>query len=184
MTDLTRSTRVIRFNSGAASESAFGFSRAVRAGDWILVAGCVATDETGSIVGINQMYTQARVTLENMAKVLERMGGSIRDVVRTRVYVTDISDLPGIARAHRDAFSANPPASTLLQIGRLARPDALIEIDADAFVPEAPRAVAEPPAGARSRSAPPSRAASKAPPRARAVRAKVPARTKPRRKGR
>jgi enamine deaminase RidA (YjgF/YER057c/UK114 family) len=184
MADETRATRVIRYSSGLASESSFGFSRAVRAGDWILIAGCTGTDESGTIVGINQMYTQARAALDNIARALGHMGGAMNDVVRTRVYVTDLSDLPSIARAHREAFSANPPASTLLQIGRLARPEALIEIDADAFVPEAPRAAVEPQSGARTRSVTPSRARSKAPAPTRAARAKAPERTRRPKRGR
>ena len=183
MADDTRQTQVTRYSTGLASESSFGFSRAVRAENWILISGCTATDESGTIVGINQMYTQARTALGNIASVLERMGASLADVVRTRVYVTDITDLPGIARAHREAFGEHPPASTLLEIGRLARPDALIEIDADAFVANAPGLAMQPQAGTRARSAPPSRAPSKVRPRTRSARAKAPSRTKPRSKG-
>jgi|SRR5579871_1451341 len=179
MADETRTARIIRYNSGLASEASFGFSRAVRAGNWILVAGCTGTDQSGTIAGINQMYTQARLALENVGRALEQLGGSLADVVRTRVYVTDMKQLPAIARAHREAFGAHPPASTLLEIGALARPEALIEIDADAFVAEEPAAAAEPGAGARARAAAPRRSASVKPrPRARAVRAKAPARGK------
>jgi enamine deaminase RidA (YjgF/YER057c/UK114 family) len=179
MADETRNARVIRYNSGLAAESSFGFSRAVRAGNWILVSGCTGTDESGTIAGINQMYTQARTTLENIRRVLEQMGGSLADVVRTRVYVTDMKELPAIARAHREAFGAHPPASTLLEIGALARPEALIEIDTDAFVTEAPTAAVEPQAGARTRAPAPSRGSSvKARPRARLARAKAPSRSK------
>jgi enamine deaminase RidA (YjgF/YER057c/UK114 family) len=170
--------------TGLASESSFGFSRAVRAGNWILVSGCTATDASGTIVGISQMYTQARTALGNIASVLEQMGASLADVVRTRVYVTDMSDLASIARAHREAFSEHPPASTLLEIGALARADALIEIDADAFVAESPSLQIQPETRARARSATPSRAPSKARPRPRLVRAKAPSPTKPRSKGR
>jgi enamine deaminase RidA (YjgF/YER057c/UK114 family) len=184
MADDTRHAQVTRFSTGLASESSFGFSRAVRAGNWILVSGCVATDETGTITGINQMYTQARTALGNIASVLERMGASLADVVRTRVYVTDISDLPGIARAHREAFGEHPPASTLLEIGALARADALIEIDADAFVTASPGLQVQPESRSHSRAATPSRAPSKARPRPRLVRAKAPSRSKPRSKGR
>lgn len=184
MADNTRPNRVTRFRTGLASESSFGFSRAVRAGDWILVSGCTATDESGTIVGINQMYTQARTALGNIASVLERMGASLADVVRTRVYVTDIADLPSIARAHREAFGEHPPASTLLEIGALARPDALIEIDADAFIAEAPSLQSQPEGRAQERVATPSRALSKARPRPRLVRAKAPSGAKPRGKGR
>lgn len=184
MADDSRHTPVTRFSTGLASESSFGFSRAVRAGNWILVSGCTATDASGTITGINQMYTQARTALGNIASVLGRMGSSLADVVRTRVYVTDISDLASIARAHREAFGEHPPASTLLEIGALARADALIEIDADAYVAESPSLQIQPDSRARSRSATPSRAPSKARPRARLVRAKAPAPTKPRSKGR
>ncbi len=184
MADDPRHTQVTRFRIGLASESSFGFSRAVRAGNWILVSGCTATDESGTIAGISQMYTQARTALGNIASTLGQMGASLADVVRTRVYVTDISDLPSIARAHREAFGEHPPASTLLEIGALARPDALIEIDADAFVADSPSLQIQPETRASSRSATPSRALSKARPRPRLVRAKAPSRTKPRSKGR
>ncbi|HUY17639.1 MAG TPA: RidA family protein [Candidatus Binataceae bacterium] len=184
MADETRRPQVTRFNSGLASESSFGFSRAVRAGNWILVSGCTATDESGTIVGINQMYTQAHTALANIAAVLERMGASLADVVRTRVYVTDIADLASIARAHREAFGQHPPASTLLEIGALARSDALIEIDADAFVAEPPGFESQSEGHARPRSATPSRAPAKARPRPRLVRTKARARTKPSSKGR
>jgi enamine deaminase RidA (YjgF/YER057c/UK114 family) len=185
MADDTHHAQVTRLRTGLASETSFGFSRAVRAGNWILVSGCTATDASGTIVGINQMYTQARTALANIRSALERLGASLADVVRTRVYVTDIGDIASIARAHREAFGEHPPASTLLEIGALARADALIEIDADAFVAGPSSLVVQSEGRARSRSAPPSRSSSsKARPRPRLVRGKAPARTKPRSKGR
>jgi enamine deaminase RidA (YjgF/YER057c/UK114 family) len=141
---------VTRLNTGQAAESSFGYARAVRAGNWILVSGCTATDETGQLVGLGQMYTQARVAIGNISSLLERLGASLADVVRTRIYVTNLLDLAAIAQAHREAFGDHPPASTLVQIVRLVRSDAMIEVEADAFIAVPPEHEAQSRSQARS----------------------------------
>ncbi|MBF6569481.1 MAG: RidA family protein [Candidatus Binataceae bacterium] len=152
MSDETRSPThsVTRLNTGQAAESSFGYARAVRAGNWILVSGCTATDESGQLVGLGQMYTQGRVAIGNIRSLLERMGASLADVVRTRIYVTNLRDLAGIAQAHREAFGDHPPASTLVEIVRLVRSDALIEIEADALIATPPEHEAQSRSQARS----------------------------------
>ena len=123
-----------RFSSGAPWEPIFGYSRAVRAGGWLAVSGTTSLDENGRIVGRNQMYVQTRQAIANIAAVLERAGMTLADVVRTRVFVTDMRRFPEIARAHLEAFGDNPPASTVVEIRRLVNPDMMIEIEADAYL--------------------------------------------------
>src|SRR5512137_1849541 len=93
-----------RFSSGAPWEPIAGYSRAVRSGDWFSVAGTTAIDEQGLIVGAGQMYVQARQAMLNVQKALERGGLSLNDVVRTRMFVTDISRFGEVAKAHREFF--------------------------------------------------------------------------------
>src|SRR5579859_8013333 len=124
---------ISRIASGATWEPIFGYSRAVRAGGWIAVSGTTSFDASG-IVGKNQMYVQARQAIMNIAAVLERSGAALADVVRTRMFVTDITRSGEVARAHQAFFGANPPASTLVEVRRLIHPDMLIEIEADAYI--------------------------------------------------
>ncbi len=114
-------------------ESVFGYSRAVRAGEWLMVSGTAGTDERGLLVGTGQMYVQAHQALDNIKACVERAGLSLSGVVRTRVFVTDISRLSEVARAHRDFFGADPPASMIVEVRRLAHPDMLVEIEADVY---------------------------------------------------
>lgn len=134
-----------RIGSGAPWEPIVGYSRAVRAGDWIAVSGTTSFDEAGQIVGKGQMYVQARQAIANIAAALERVGASLGDVIRTRIFVTDIERFHDIARAHRESFGAAPPAATAVEVRRLVHPDLMIEIEADAFVP---RVASRPRAGA------------------------------------
>lgn len=122
-----------RMASGAPWEPLFGYSRAVSAGPWTVVSGTTSFDEQGLIVGKNQMYVQARQALINIETALRRAGLTLADVIRTRVFVTDISRFREVARAHRERFGANPPASTAVEVRRLVHPDMLIEIEADAW---------------------------------------------------
>jgi len=129
--------RIARISSGAPWEPIFGYSRAVKAGGWLAVSGTTSFDEAGRIVGRNQMYVQARQALANIAAALERVGMSLADVVRTRVFVTDMRRFAEVARAHLEAFRDHPPASTVVEIRRLVNADMMIEIEADAYqVPE------------------------------------------------
>lgn len=129
---------ISRIASGAPWEPIFGYSRAVRAGDWIAVSGTTSFDERGLIVGPGQMYVQARQSINNIAAALERIGADLSHVVRTRVFVTDISRFDEVARAHRERFGDNPPAATAVEVRRLVHPDMLIEIEADAYFAPTP----------------------------------------------
>jgi enamine deaminase RidA (YjgF/YER057c/UK114 family) len=133
--------KITRFSSGAPWEPIFGYSRAVKAGGWLAVSGTTSFDENGRIEGRNQLYVQARRAIANIALALERAGMTLADVVRTRIFVTDMQRFPEVARAHLEAFGGNPPASTVVEIRRLVNPDMMIEIEADAFAgPAAPAA--------------------------------------------
>ena len=142
---------IARISSGAPWEPIFGYTRAVKAAGWLAVSGTTSFDENGRIVGRNQMYVQARQAIANIATVLEQAGMSLADVVRTRVFVTDMERFAEVARAHLEAFGANPPASTVVEIRRLVNLDMMIEIEAEAFrAPEVSGAVAKPKAVATS----------------------------------
>ena len=129
---------ISRIASGAPWEPIFGYSRAVRAGDWIAVSGTTSFDERGLIVGPGQMYVQARQAIDNIAAALGRVGADLSHVVRTRVFVTDISRFGEVARAHQERFGDNPPAATAVEVRRLVHPDMLIEIEADAYFAPTP----------------------------------------------
>ncbi|MFZ1888352.1 MAG: RidA family protein [Candidatus Binataceae bacterium] len=152
--------QLTRISSGTTWEPIVGYSRAVRFGDLVAVSGTTATDEHGTIVGAGQMYVQARQALTNIRTALERMGLTIENVVRTRMFVTDIGRFAEAARAHQEVFAASPPATTMVEVRRLVDPRMLIEIEADAYAPEAARTAA--PASAK-KSAAPSRGAPKRP---------------------
>lgn len=119
-------------------EDVIGFSRAVRAGDLVFVSGTVAWGPDGKLVGKGDVYAQAKQTLANIEGYLREAGASLKDVVRTRIYLTDIGRWQEVARAHREAFGDVRPASSLLEISRLAEPEMLVEIEAVAVLPAAP----------------------------------------------
>ena len=125
--------QIARISSGAPWEPVAAYSRAVRAGDFVAVSGTTAIDERGLVVGGGQMYVQARQTLLNIRRALERLGLSMRDVTRTRMFVTDISRFGDAAKAHREFFADAPPATSMIEVKRLVHPDMLIEIEADAY---------------------------------------------------
>jgi enamine deaminase RidA (YjgF/YER057c/UK114 family) len=124
---------IVRISSAAPWEPIFGYSRAVKAGDWVAVSGSTGLDENGQLAGRGQIYVQARQAIGNIAAALERFGLGLDRVVRTRVYVTELDRFGDIARAHREMFGAARPASTLVQVDRLVHPDMLVEIEADAY---------------------------------------------------
>jgi enamine deaminase RidA (YjgF/YER057c/UK114 family) len=128
-------TAIARISSGAPWEPIFGYTRAVKAGGWLAVSGTTSFDADGLIVGRNQMYVQARQAIANIAAALERAGMSLADVVRTRVFITDMERFGDVARAHLEAFGDNPPASTVVEVRRLVNADMMIEIEADAYRP-------------------------------------------------
>jgi enamine deaminase RidA (YjgF/YER057c/UK114 family) len=115
-------------------EDVIGFSRAVRVGDLVFVSGTVAWGPDGKLVGAGDVYAQARQTLANIECYLREAGASLKDVVRTRIYLTDIGRWQEVARAHREAFGDVRPASSLLEISRLAEPEMLVEIEAVAVI--------------------------------------------------
>jgi enamine deaminase RidA (YjgF/YER057c/UK114 family) len=114
-------------------EPLIGFSRAVRVGNTVWVSGTAPWDENGKIVQ-GDVYLQTRACIENIAAALEKAGATLQDVVRTRIYVVDIDRWEDVARAHREAFAAIMPASTLVQVSALASPDMLVELEAEAVI--------------------------------------------------
>jgi enamine deaminase RidA (YjgF/YER057c/UK114 family) len=126
-------SQIERFASNTPWEPIFGYSRAVRAGEWLAISGTTATDERGMLVGVGQMYVQARQALLNLKHHIERAGLRIGNVVRTRVFVTDISRFDEVARAHKEIMGEAAPAATLVEVRRLVHPDMLVEIEADVY---------------------------------------------------
>ena len=124
--------------SGTAWEPIVGYSRAVRVGDRVWVSGTTATDAAGAIVGIGDPAAQTRQAVANLRAALERAGARLEDVVRTRIYVTDIAQWEAVGRAHGEAFGAIRPASTMVEVARLIAPEIVVEIEADAVIGAGP----------------------------------------------
>ena len=120
-------------SSGAPWESVVGYSRAVRMGNHVWVAGTTATDENGLVVGVGDAGAQTRYALQKIGRVLHEAGVSFADVARTRIFVTDISHWETTGRVHGEFFGAIRPAPTMMEIAKLIDPAHLVEIEVDAF---------------------------------------------------
>ena len=124
------------YSSGAKWEDIVGYSRAVKVGNIIEVTGTVAADDNSMLVGGNSAYEQTKFIIQKIEKALNDLGGSLQDVIRTRIYVTNIRDWDAVGRAHGEFFKEIKPATTMVEVKSLIDPNFVVELEATAYLQE------------------------------------------------